>query len=71
MIPLVHKYIKGRLSRELKGRFFLFFSELIQRRQARVVRGVDFRITESESALPRFAGSLVVSGQVTSSLVPI
>lgn len=61
----------GKVSRELKSRFFLFFSELIQRRQARVVKGVGFRITESESALPHFAGSLVVSGQVTSSLVPI
>lgn len=46
-------------------------SELIHRRQVRVVRGVDFRITELESALSLFAGWPLVPGQVTSSLVPI
>lgn len=39
-------------------------SELIHRRQVRVVRGVDFRITELESALSLFAGWPLVPGQV-------
>ena len=40
----------------------LFISELIKRRQVKGVKGVDFRITEFESALPHFAGDWLSLG---------
>ena len=40
----------------------LFISELIKRRQAKVVKGVDLGIPEFESALPHFAGDWLSLG---------
>lgn len=40
----------------------LFISELIKRRQVKVVKGIDFGIPEFELALPHFAGDWLSLG---------